>query len=314
MRNFRGSARALVTAVLATVLAPAAALVTMHPADAASTACIAATATSTTSTASPIGVSSSWRVEYLHVGRHRARVRATVNRAVELSYQVVTTATLCDGSQQSYASPFTVQGSAERSATARRHAQRRTVAVNRATRAAVRVARRAAWSAAIDSAAGQVPARAAELSGNVYVLDPQLVNTELLKLINAHRAAIGVGQLRDLPPAMPLAWDWAHTINTSGVFAHDTSATTGYSVDLSSLPCLTHKWAYGENVATGQVGATEADLARALYGDWMSSSGHRSQIESRFWTWHVLAVDRNAGGWWTSVERFSMDDCSNLVP
>ncbi len=118
---------------------------------------------------------------------------------------------------------------------------------------------------------------------------PTAYDDEILGLINAHRASIGKPALQK----SQVIWDQAnaHSRNmASGAvpFGHD-----GFSARIAAIRAALGSGGSGaENVAMGYTSAA------AVVSGWLSSSGHRANIESSATRTGVSAVRSGSGAWY----------------
>lgn len=104
----------------------------------------------------------------------------------------------------------------------------------------------------------------------------------IVQLVNAERAAAGLGRLTVSTCADRFAEDWSATMARTSAFAHRPALGTVLTACRAS--------AVGENIAFGAVSADE------MMAMWMRSPGHRANIlSSRFTHLGVAAVTTAAG-------------------
>lgn len=162
MKLLRETCRVAVVAAVA-----AASLGVMNPGNAATTACVSDTTVSTVAISAPRVVWTSIGIDGLRETRKKARVDLTVLLTVSRNYQVTTDVTMCDGSHQVFTNDFSVEATASHSASGFGRAAGRWTRIDRASRAAMSVAKPGALAKATENAAGQVPARAAAIASQV---------------------------------------------------------------------------------------------------------------------------------------------------
>jgi uncharacterized protein YkwD len=118
---------------------------------------------------------------------------------------------------------------------------------------------------------------------------PTAYDDEILGLINAHRVSIGKPALQK----SQVIWDQAnaHSRNmASGAvpFGHD-----GFSARIAAIRAVLGSGGSGaENVAMGYTSAA------AVVSGWLSSSGHRANIESSATRTGISAVRSGSGAWY----------------
>lgn len=130
-------------------------------------------------------------------------------------------------------------------------------------------------------------------SRDAWTLDPDTFDAEMLRQINAQRAAAGVPAVRLDPVMCYLAWMKAYDMYLYDYFDH-TSPTWGDPFEqYQDANILGLR---GENIAYGQRSISQA------MNSWMNSSGHRANILARGITDVGVAY---IGGYW--VQQFGTD-------
>ena len=104
----------------------------------------------------------------------------------------------------------------------------------------------------------------------------------IVQLVNAHRAAAGLGPLAVSACADRFAEDWSATMARTGAFAHRS--------DLGSLLSSCSASLVGENIAYGNLTADE------MMRMWMDSPGHRANILSTRYTHVGVGAATTAAG------------------
>lgn len=118
---------------------------------------------------------------------------------------------------------------------------------------------------------------------------PTAYDDEILGLINAHRASIGKPALQKSQVIWEQANAHSRNMATGAVpFGHD-----GFSARISAIQAALGSGGSGaENVAMGYASAA------AVVGGWLSSSGHRANIESSATRTGISAVRSGSGAWY----------------
>jgi uncharacterized protein YkwD len=116
--------------------------------------------------------------------------------------------------------------------------------------------------------------------------------TEVVQLVNQHRAGLGLTPLA-VSPTLTAAAEWK-SLNMAGggPVTHDDPTRLWYQ---RIRDCGYPATAVGENIAAGQAGAQE------VMADWLASSGHRLNIENARYAAIGVGAAANAGGrlFWT---------------
>lgn len=113
---------------------------------------------------------------------------------------------------------------------------------------------------------------------------------ELVRLVNAHREAIGCPPLIWDPRLAAVARRHSEDMARRGFFAHDDPA--GRTPFDRIQDAMVEYAAAGENIAAGQSSAPE------VLRSWLSSRGHRANLEDCGFTHHGIGFYRNR---WTHV-------------
>lgn len=168
--------------------------------------------------------------------------------------------------------------------------------------ARTRLARTAVTFAVAASALLAVaPARAVELPATGPGYDAA-ATTHLLALVNAHRAAIGLGALRTDSRLAAVAQSWTLRMTTTGVLAHNDALFT--HDEHTALRIAT----FGENVAYS---STSVDAAHDAL---MHSPHHLANIETAAFAVAGFAVALDARGWVWVTEDFGTEPRAATAP
>ena len=97
---------------------------------------------------------------------------------------------------------------------------------------------------------------------------------QVVSLINAHRAQLGLGQLV-VSPTLTAAAEWkARNMAAYGYLDHDDPAPDARTANERVIDCGYPATAWGENIGTGYT------TAQAVVDAWLASPEHRENIES----------------------------------
>jgi uncharacterized protein YkwD len=129
----------------------------------------------------------------------------------------------------------------------------------------------------------------------------------VLELVNAHRATLGLSQLK-LSPTLTAAAVWkARHMARYGYFGHDDPAPPVARSVFDRIRACGYAGAYaGENIAAGY--RTPATVMQA----WLLSPGHRANIEGSSWTVIGLGIAQASNGALYWVQEFGSSDDSGV--
>lgn len=130
------------------------------------------------------------------------------------------------------------------------------------------------------------------LQGNEkVVLDPEKMETELVNLVNEHRASVGASELQVSPSAYVHAKDHNDYMISKNQLSHD-----NFQERASKVASETNAVEVSENVA--RYYSTEA---LALEG-WLNSASHKSTLEGDFThTTLSIQLDKNGRAYYTQL-------------
>jgi hypothetical protein len=128
----------------------------------------------------------------------------------------------------------------------------------------------------------------------------------VLKLVNAHRSALGLSQLR-LSPTLTASAVWkARHMARFGYVAHDDPAPpVSRSADQRMVDCG-YPWSWtGENIAAG------FRTPEGVMAAWLQSPGHRANLEAPEWNVIGLGVAQSGPGALFWAQDFGAHDDSS---
>jgi hypothetical protein len=141
--------------------------------------------------------------------------------------------------------------------------------------------------------------RSRAASGTCTIDEPliiDLVEQEFLRILNAHRVSINVGELR-LSQTLSKAAQW----QTEDMIANNYRGhvdSTGRLAEQRLIDCGINGITAGENIVWSTVSAQDA------FNKWMNSTGHKENIEKG--SFSQIGISRmNEGGTWVWVNTFS---------
>jgi uncharacterized protein YkwD len=131
----------------------------------------------------------------------------------------------------------------------------------------------------------------------------------VLRLVNAHRTAVGRAPLSTSSTLQRAAeWKSLH-MGHYGYMQHDDPAPPlARSVGERLAACGYRGSGYGENIAYGY------PTAEAVVQGWLSSPGHRANIESSGFTSIGIGVARGSRGMMTWTQNFGRDSAAAAAP
>jgi uncharacterized protein YkwD len=137
----------------------------------------------------------------------------------------------------------------------------------------------------------------------------QSLGPPVLSLVNAHRASLGLSQLRTSGTLTNAALWKARHMAKYGYFGHDDPAPpVARSAFQRIAACGYPGYAAGENIAAGY--RSPASVMQA----WLASPGHRANIEAPAWTVIGIGVAQSASGALHWVQDFGATDDSGVPP
>ena len=113
--------------------------------------------------------------------------------------------------------------------------------------------------------------------------------SRILVLVNAERAKLGEHALTLVSCAQNFADSWAHTMASTGNFAHQS---------LSPIMSACSARGAGENIAYGNVSADQ------MMTMWMNSPGHKANILNASYTGIGIGAVKTSSGRWYGVQDF----------
>jgi uncharacterized protein YkwD len=128
-------------------------------------------------------------------------------------------------------------------------------------------------------------------------LEPAQVESDLIALVNAHRAALGLRQLT-VAPSLTASAEWK-SMDMSGYdyMQHDDPAPVARTVTdrLAACGYPSDAAGWGENIAYG------FPDAKSVMAAWLSDAPHRENLENPSWTTIGVGAAANGGGiiYWT---------------
>ena len=128
-------------------------------------------------------------------------------------------------------------------------------------------------------------------------LEPAQVEADLVQLVNAHRAALGLRQLT-VAPSLTASAEWK-SMNMAGYnyMQHDDPSPVARTVSDRLTACGYPSGAagWGENIAYG------FPDAKSVMAAWLSDAPHRENLENPSWTTIGVGAAANGGGiiFWT---------------
>ena len=128
----------------------------------------------------------------------------------------------------------------------------------------------------------------------------------VVKLVNAHRSALGLSQLR-LSPTLTASAVWkARHMGRFGYFAHDDPAPPIARSAAQRMVDCGYAWpSTGENIAVG------FRTPQSVMAAWLQSPGHRANIEAPEWNVIGLGVAQSGGGMLFWAQDFGAHDDSS---
>ena len=143
------------------------------------------------------------------------------------------------------------------------------------------------------------------LSGSDWGTPRQSLAPAVLSLVNAHRSALGLSQLRSSPTLTSSALWKARHMAKYGYFAHDDPAPPVARTAFDRIAACGYPGnQVGENIAVGY--RTPAAVMQA----WLQSPGHRANLEAPSWTVLGVGVAQSASGAVYWVQDFGTFDDS----
>jgi uncharacterized protein YkwD len=142
------------------------------------------------------------------------------------------------------------------------------------------------------------------LTGSDWGTPRQSLAPAVLSLVNAHRSALGLSQLRSSPTLTSSALWKARHMAKYGYFAHDDPAPPVARTAFDRIAACGYPGnEVGENIAVGY--RTPAAVMQA----WLQSPGHRANLEAPSWTVLGVGVAQSASGAVYWVQDFgTLDD------
>lgn len=249
----------------------------------------------------------------------RASSQVWVGTSVLLKgdYRFNRTASLCDGRTITDTDTGTAAISVAATSKAVVYGPRSKARTREAIRKATRKSYRVAYADALSRMQPKADSLATSWSRVNPVIDPRIVRSELFRLVNERRATLGLDPLKYLPQGEALADQWAQRDADLELVEHDNANpdVDGYDADLMSLGCLDNTGPYSENLyMIWSTGLTETGLAKSAINAWLRVSPQGGNNDSPMWLWTTVGVGKGPNHDWAIVQRFSADDCSNLVP
>jgi uncharacterized protein YkwD len=120
---------------------------------------------------------------------------------------------------------------------------------------------------------------------------------QVVDLVNQHRAGLGLSSVAHSATLMQAAeWKAGHMLG-NGYMDHDDPAPAPRTADERLVDCGYRSPTWGENIAYGQ------STAKAVMDSWLTSEGHRENIERPAFTAIGVGAVRNSGTpvYWTQV-------------
>ena len=146
-------------------------------------------------------------------------------------------------------------------------------------------------------------------AGSDWGTPKQSLAPTVLSLVNAHRASLGLSQLRTSGTLTNAALWKARHMAKYGYFSHDDPAPpVARSAFQRIAACGYPGYSAGENIAAGY--RSPASVMQA----WIASPGHRANIEAPSWTVIGIGVAQSASGALYWVQDFGATDDSGVPP
>lgn len=132
--------------------------------------------------------------------------------------------------------------------------------------------------------------------------------TEVTRLVNQHRATLGLPALKVSPTLTASAVWKARHMATYGYMGHDDPAPPLARTAADRIAACGYRGSWGENVAAGF--ATPA----AVLAAWLQSPGHRANIENPAYVVTGTGASVSTGGITLWAQDFGMSDDSGSSP
>jgi uncharacterized protein YkwD len=132
--------------------------------------------------------------------------------------------------------------------------------------------------------------------------------TEVIQLVNQHRATLGLRALKVSPTLTASAVWKARHMATYGYMAHDDPAPPVARSAADRIAACGYRGSWGENIAAGFVTPT------AVLAAWLQSAGHRANIENPRYVVTGAGVAASTGGVTLWAQDFGMTDDSGSTP
>ncbi len=132
---------------------------------------------------------------------------------------------------------------------------------------------------------------------------------EVIRLVNQHRAGLGLRALK-VSPTLGASAGWkARHMATNGYIGHDDPAPPVARTAAERITACGYRGGWGENIAAG------FSTAAAVLGAWLQSPGHRANIENPAYVVTGAGASVSAGGVTTWAEDFGLaDDSGSSAP
>lgn len=278
-------------------------------------ACVSRTSLTATRLVTPT-VTRSSSVKFKRISRTKSEVWVSMTMTMKATFRYARSATLCDAVVITDQDKAIVQVGVIRTGKGVAYGKR----TKARTRIAKKRARQHANSKATAAASTDLQTRADSLAASWSkanpVIDPRIVRSELLRLVNERRVSLGEAPLSYLEAGEALADEWAQRDADLQLVEHDTANlyVDGYYADLESLGCHQQAGVYSENLyMIWSTGLTEKTLAAKALNGWIRSVPNGGNVESSLWTWTTIGVGKGSNYNWAIVMRFLADDCSNMI-
>ena len=128
--------------------------------------------------------------------------------------------------------------------------------------------------------------------------------TEVIRLVNQHRAALGLRALKVSPTLTASAVWKARHMATYGYMGHDDPAPPTARTAADRLAACGYRGSWGENLAAG------FSTPSAAIAAWLQSPGHRSNMENPGYVVTGAGVATSTGGVTVWAQDFGMTDDS----
>ena len=132
--------------------------------------------------------------------------------------------------------------------------------------------------------------------------------TEVIRLVNLHRATLGLRTLKVSPTLSASAVWKARHMATYGYMGHDDPAPPVARTAADRIAACGYRGSWGENVAAGYTTAVSVLAA------WLQSPGHRANIENPGFVVTGAGVAASTGGTTLWAQDFGMSDDSGSTP